>query len=216
MVTWSSTEWMSLSSVKARTLERLDMASKATRLWGSSLSSKLLIMEANSWGPCFLACKRRGNRGQQPKVNRRACALEGGEGLSGNRGALPVLLGKPTSDHEETARGLIRRWTTRFLEDQRRSWHSRQIGPLAERLLLLLPFFCPGHELLPGIPSQTSSRSSCPQRWRPAQEPGRRRQSSTGPTWAPKPRRPHLLRGARSNIAQASKGQHPHHRRGVS
>lgn len=84
MVTWSSTEWMSLSSVKARILERLDMASKATRLWGSSLSSKLLIMEANSWGPYFLACKRRENRSQQPKVNHssRACAPEGGDSLS--------------------------------------------------------------------------------------------------------------------------------------
>lgn len=62
---------------------------------------------------------------------------------------------------------------------------------------------------------QTCSRSSCPQRWRPAQEPGKRQPSSADPTWPPKPRSPHLLRGAQSNIAQSTKGQHPHHRQGV-
>lgn len=38
------------------------MASSATRLWGSSLSSMPLTMDARSLAPCFLTCKARGEK----------------------------------------------------------------------------------------------------------------------------------------------------------
>lgn len=54
------------------------MASSATRLWGSSLSSMPLTMDARSLAPCFLTCK-----GSSEKSGPRGARLAGG--LAGTR-----------------------------------------------------------------------------------------------------------------------------------
>lgn len=54
------------------------MASRATRLWGSSLSSMPLTMDARSLAPCFLTCE-----GSGEKSGPRGASLAGG--LAGTR-----------------------------------------------------------------------------------------------------------------------------------